>query len=172
MTQRLVLRHLEERDLDDVYAMLSDPRVMRYYPEVRDRDGARRWLDWTLKEYREAGHCLWAVELEEDGTFLGQCGVIRQNVAGRPDLEVGYMFKAQHWGRGYATEAARASKDFAFARYHPDRVVSFIRPANTPSAHVAQRNGMRLLQQLPDSPWGGAIDVWGVYANDYAPGPG
>ena len=58
-------------------------------------------------------------------------------------LEVGYHFRRDQWGQGYATEAARASMDMAFNHLHAPEVVSLIRPENTPSRRVAERNGMR-----------------------------
>lgn len=172
MTQRLVLRHMEERDFDDMAAMLADPIVMRYYPSVRDREGPREFMDWVFTGYRQEGTSLWVVELETDGTFLGVCGVIVQHVDDRRDYEVGYIFNASAWGKGYATEAARASRDYAFAKFHPDRVVSFIKPANERSQGVARRNGMRILRRLETNRWNEPVDVWGLYARDYAPGPG
>ena len=168
LTDRLVIRHFEQRDLDSLFAMVSDPEVMRYYPETKDRAGAQAWLDWVFEHYARYGYGLFAIEHIETGVFLGQTGIIYQEWDGRPDLEVGYMYTRPAWGHGYATEAARACKNYAFARYHPDRVVSFIRPDNIPSQNVAKRNGMRILKQVKHPRTGQIHDIWGIFAGDAA----
>ncbi len=165
ITERLVLRHLEQRDFDSLYALFNDPEVMRYYPSTRDRKETQAWLDWVFDQYERYGHGLFAVEHVDTGEFIGQVGIIRQDWDGRIDLEVGYMLARQFWGRGYATEAARAARDYAFARFHADRVVSFIRPENTRSQEVAKRNGMRVLNRIKHPRLGLDIEVWGLYAN-------
>jgi RimJ/RimL family protein N-acetyltransferase len=141
-TERLRLRELEQSDFDELYAMLSDPLVMRYYPRLRDKRGTQDWLDWALASYRDPGYALWAVELAQTGEFLGQCGLISQEVDGQREVEIGYLFKSQHWHKGYATEAARAVKQLAFERLGCAYVISLIRPVNGPSRAVAERNGM------------------------------
>ena len=76
------------------------------------------------------------------GTFLGLCGLVTQEVDGQRELEVGYHFFRQHWGKGYATEAARLFLDFAATHKLSESVVSLINPANVASRRVAERNGL------------------------------
>lgn len=166
ITERLVLRHLEQRDFDALYALFNDPEVMRYYPSTRNRKETQEWLDWVFNQYERYGYGLFAVEHVDTGEFVGQVGIIRQDWDGRPDLEVGYMLARKFWGHGYATEAARAARDYAFAHFHPDRVVSFIRPENLPSQAVAKRNGMRILKRIKHPRFDMEIDIWGLYAGD------
>ena len=141
-TERLCLRELQQSDFDELYAMFNDPLVMRYYPRMRDAGGTQDWLDWAMASYRDPGYALWAVELAQTKEFVGQCGLINQEVDGQREVEIGYLFKSQHWHRGYATEAARAVKQLAFERLGCAYVISLIRPANGPSRAVAERNGM------------------------------
>lgn len=75
--------------------------------------------------------------------MIGQCGVTVQDCNGREVLEVGYLFCKDFWGQGYATEAAKACRDYAFTHLHTDEVFSIIRDNNFPSQRVAERNGMR-----------------------------
>ncbi len=166
MTDRLVLRHLQQSDFDSLFALMSDPEVMRYYPGVKNRDETQAWLDWVEEHYARFGYGLFALEHLETGEFLGQTGIIHQQWDQRPDLEVGYMLARKAWGHGYATEAARVCRDLAFARYHPDRVVSFIRPENTPSQAVAKRNGMRILKRVAHPRTGQIHDIWGILSSD------
>ena len=166
ITDRLVIRHMEQRDFDALYALFNDPEVMRYYPSTRDRDETQTWMDWVFRQYEQHGHGLFIVEHVDTGEFIGQVGIIYQQWDDRPDLEVGYMLARKHWGNGYATEAARAMRDYAFARFRADRVVSFITPQNTPSQAVAKRNGMRILKRIKHPRLDLDIDIWGLYSND------
>jgi RimJ/RimL family protein N-acetyltransferase len=142
-TERLRLRELRQSDFDELYAMFNDPLVMRYYPSTRDERATQQWIDWMVEErYPRHGHGLWAVERKADGEFLGQCGLLLQEVDGADEVEIGYLFKSAQWHKGYATEAARACKEYAFTALGCPYVISLIRPVNMPSRAVAERNGM------------------------------
>jgi RimJ/RimL family protein N-acetyltransferase len=143
-TPRLRLRELRQSDFDELYAMFNDPQVMRYYPSTRDKAATQAWLDRMLEAYATEGYALWAVELKDSGEFVGQCGVLLQEVDGQLEFEIGYLFKSQHWHQGYATEAAQACKQYAFDRLGRAYVISLIRPINIPSRKVAERNGMTI----------------------------
>ena len=81
--------------------------------------------------------------------MIGQCSLSWQDAnLGEPVLEVGYLFKRKHWRRGYAAEAARACRDYAFNVLHAPRVYSIIRDTNTASQNVAKRNGMTLTSRF------------------------
>ncbi len=141
-TQRLRLRELRQGDFDELYAMFNDPLVMRYYPGTRNAQETQEFLDRILASYGKYGYSLWAVEVKPSGEFAGWCGLLNQMVDEQEEVEVGYMFKSQCWHQGYATEAARACRDYAFSRLGRDYVISLIRPINLPSRAVAERNGM------------------------------
>jgi RimJ/RimL family protein N-acetyltransferase len=143
-TPRLRLRELQQSDFAELYAMFDDPLVMRYYPSTRDEKGTQQWIDWIRDRYAKHGHGLWAVERRADGEFVGQCGLLLQEVDDTNEVEVGYLFKSSQWHRGYATEAARACKEHAFHHLGTASVISLIRPINKPSRAVAERNGMTI----------------------------
>jgi RimJ/RimL family protein N-acetyltransferase len=143
-TERLRLRKLRQSDFAELYAMFNDPLVMKHYPRMRDEKGTQEWIDLVLEDYAQRGHSFWAVERKSTGEFVGQCGLLLQNVDGVAEIEVGYLFKSAHWHRGYATEAARAVRDYAFTTLGCKSVISLIRPANLPSCRVAERNGMSI----------------------------
>ena len=86
--------------------------------------------------------------LKETGEFCGQCGLMPQEVEGRREVEVGYLFVREFWGRGLATEAARASRDWGFEQLGRRRFVSLINPQNTPSRRVAEGIGMGLEKEI------------------------
>lgn len=142
-TERLVLRKLCKEDQASLNKMLQDAEVMYAYAHAFSDEEAREWLDRQLERYRQYGFGLWAVILKETGGFIGQCGLTMQDCEGRQVLEVGYLFCKEFWHHGYATEAARACRDYAFETLKEEEVYSIIRDSNTASRNVAGRNGMK-----------------------------
>ena len=142
-TQRLVLREMTLDDLDFIALLLGDREVMRFYPQAYDRADAEAWVRRVLDRYAWHGHALWLVLERNTGGPVGQVGLIRQQVEGVDEDEVGYMIHRPFWRRGYASEAALAVRDHAFGVLGRDHVISLIRPINHPSRGVAARMGMR-----------------------------
>jgi len=147
-TARLILRELVPEDADAMERILSDPETMRYYPAPFDRAGVEAWIERNRRRYAVDGHGLWAVVLKSSGEVIGNCGLIKQQVDGSEELEVGYHLRRDHWGKGYATEAAQACREYGFAHYPVRRIISLIRPDNWPSRKVAERNGMTLWKEV------------------------
>ncbi len=147
-TERLILRRLTADDVDAMFAVIGDPETMKYYPEKLNREDAVRWVARSHERYRTDGYGLFAVVLKADGEVIGNCGLMRQDVEGESLLEVGYHFRRDHWGHGYATEAARGCMEYAFRQLAAERIVSLIVPENVPSRRVAERNGMQAERQV------------------------
>jgi RimJ/RimL family protein N-acetyltransferase len=147
-TRRLARREMVPDDVDNLMLIFSDPGAMRYYPSTKTRQEAERWIRWVTESYEEDGFGLWVWELKETGEFAGQCGLMAQEVEGRREVEVGYLFVRKLWGRGLATEAARASRDWGFEQLGRRRLVSLINPSNVPSRRVAEKIGMTLEKEF------------------------
>ena len=147
-TTRLRLRRFRRDDADAVFAIIGDDRAMQYYPKTFHRRDADEWVERNLRRYADYGFGLFAVVSKDSDQVIGDCGVIRQLVEGRPQLEVGYHFRRDHWGRGYATEAAWACLAWAFDTLAAEKVISLIRPENVPSRRVAERNGMKMEREV------------------------
>jgi RimJ/RimL family protein N-acetyltransferase len=143
VTPRLILREMTDADLDDIAALLGDEHVMRYYPRPKTRSEARDWIARNQRRYREDGFGLWIMNLRGDGEFVGDCGLTIQHVDGADELEVGYHAKPGMQGRGYATEAAAAVRDFARDVLGAQRLIAIINPLNVPSQRVAANIGLR-----------------------------
>jgi RimJ/RimL family protein N-acetyltransferase len=159
-TERLRLRRFRRGDLDDLAAMLGDWRTMKHYPSVRDRDGARAWLEDAVASYRRWNHGLWVLIERDTGEFAGQVGLVVQTLDTGPAVEIGYMVRRQRWGRGYAPEAGRACLAHARRVFGYRKVIALIDPANTPSQRVAQKLGLEVKRRT--TMWDRELDVWGA----------
>jgi len=158
----MYLRPLQMSDVDDLLGIFSDPEAMRYYPGTKNRTEAEEWVRWNLRSYREHGFGLWAAILKDSDEFAGQCGLVTQEVEGKDEVEIGYLFLRRFWGRNLATEAARACRDHGFDHLGRDRLVSLIDPGNLASRRVAEKVGMTLEKQTHK--WGKNICVYAIDA--------
>jgi RimJ/RimL family protein N-acetyltransferase len=145
---RLVFRELAPSDLDFVSAMLAHRDVMRYYPRCYSRKEAEAWIERQRSRYASDGHGLWLVLDRGNGDPVGQVGLVLQDVDGVKEPEVGYLIHRPFWRRGFAAEAARATRDFAFGVLGKPRIISLIRPENVPSQGVATKLGMRVEKRI------------------------
>jgi ribosomal-protein-alanine N-acetyltransferase len=144
-TDRLRLRHFHIVDDDAMDCVFGDPEVMRYGPGVQTPEWVRKWLRGCLEDYHQKwGFGLWAVVERETNQTIGFCGLSYfADVAGRAETELGYRLARAHWGRGYASEAARAVRDYSFGTLGLLRLISIIDPRNIASARVAEKTGLR-----------------------------
>ncbi|RYP86700.1 N-acetyltransferase [Nocardioides guangzhouensis] len=139
---RLTFRRMHAADVDAMARLLGDPAVMVHYPRPKTRDEAADWIAWSERNYARDGFGLWMLH-DRAGEFVGECGLTWQRVDGEEYLEVGYHLLPEHQGKGLATEAAAACRDFARTR-GIGRLVAIIVPDNHPSKRVAQRIGLVL----------------------------
>ena len=162
-TDRLVLRRLESTDLDEMTALLGDAKALTHWGGPLDRSGARDWIVRNLARYERDGFGRCAVIWRATGELVGDCGLIRTEVEGAPDVELGWIVRRDQWGRGIATEAGRAWRDYAFERAGLDRIVSMVSEVNTASRRVAEKLGLRVERMAV---WGDAPML--MYAIDRA----
>ena len=94
----------------------------------------RTWIERQLQRYDTYGYGLWAAIRKDSGELIGQCGLTRQYWLERQVIEVGYLFRRDHWHKGYATEAAKACKTYAFGQLEANRLCAIIRDTNTANA--------------------------------------
>lgn len=113
-TPRLLLRELTAADFGALYDVLADSDIMRHYPYTFDERRVRGWISKNIERYRDFGFGLWAVVLKETGGMIGDCGITMQFINGRIEPEIGYHLHRDWQKRGYAREAARACRDWAF----------------------------------------------------------
>jgi RimJ/RimL family protein N-acetyltransferase len=140
-TERLILRQFRESDFDAYAEMCGDAEVMRYIGEFKPMDRAMSWRSMAMQlgHWQLRGYGMWAVEEKATGRMIGRVGL--WNPEEWPGLEVGWMIHRSCWGRGLATEAARAAIEAAFRELGVDHVISVIHPENAASMRVAERVG-------------------------------
>jgi ribosomal-protein-alanine N-acetyltransferase len=141
-TPRTFLREILGNDSEFLLEMMSDAEVMRFYPNPATESDVRAFVNRMRACYRQDGCGIWLVVDRERGIPLGRAGLLRQDVNGVDEFEVGYMIHRPHWRMGLASEAALAIRDWAFRERGLHRVVSLIRPDNIPSQGVARKMGM------------------------------
>lgn len=148
-TPRLLLRPMQVGDFDALLEIFTDPRVMASFGgELFSPAQMQHWLERNLAHQAEFGYGLFAVIRTADHRLIGDCGLERLTADGRPLAELGYDFRSDAWGRGFATEAACAVRDYAFAVLGLPQLVSLIRVGNLPSRRVAEKVGMRLQGEI------------------------
>ena len=144
-TQRLLLRHFHIVDAEPMVRVFGDPEVMRFGDGVQTREWVVNWLHTCLERYhRTWGFGPYAVVEKSSQHVIGYCGLFfLPDVAGQPEVEIGYRLSRSTWGQGYATEAAQAIRDFAFTTLGMKRLIAIIDPSNLASIRVAEKTGMR-----------------------------
>lgn len=146
LTPRLRLRQWTDADYPHFARMNADPRVMEHFPAPLEQAASDAFAARLRHEIVERGWGFWAVELREgEGAFIGFTG-LRVPVVALPIgscVEIGWRLSAEHWGKGYATEAANAALGHGFDQLGLDEIVSFTAMPNLRSQAVMQRLGMR-----------------------------
>jgi RimJ/RimL family protein N-acetyltransferase len=141
-TERLLLRGWRDEDLDALASTYADVEAMRWVgsPEGMNREETWRHMAYLVGHWALRGFGTWAVEEVDGGRLVGRVGLMFPE--GWPGLEVGWLLAREHWGRGYATEAARASMDWARGELGATHLISLIADDNERSARVALKLDM------------------------------
>ena len=151
-TERLLLREFNADDWTAVLAYQNDPLYLRYYPWTERtpadvQDFVQRMISRQQEQPRTKFQL--AVVLKSTGELIGNCG-IRMESAGVHEADIGYEFSPNHWGQGYATEAARALVSFGFTELKLHRIWAHCIADNQGSARVLRKVGMRQEARLRD----------------------
>jgi RimJ/RimL family protein N-acetyltransferase len=143
-TDRLLLRRWTDADLEPFAALNRDPRVMEHLSRQLSRQDSDAFVAMIEAEFEERGFGLWAVEVRAERRLVGFTGLHVADFEAHftPAVEVGWRLAADAWGHGYASEAAMAALDFAFAGAGLAEVVSMTTPRNRRSQRVMERIGM------------------------------
>jgi [ribosomal protein S5]-alanine N-acetyltransferase len=142
-TPRLVLRHFTSDDLNDLTPILADAEVMRYsLSGVKTRSQTKDFINWMLDLYQKKNLGLYALIQQKDRQLIGYCGLLEWDFEGIEEVEIGYRLARKYWGRGLATEAAIAVRDYAWNELKIDKLICLIESENIRSIRVAEKLGM------------------------------
>lgn len=144
-TERLLLRPLTENDIPvwaEFFTNADATRFLQTFGEPDTLSRAAHMIRKQLERYAENRYGLYALLSKDTKQLIGLCGLLLQDVEGTNEIEIGYHLFHRYWGQGYAIEAAKHFRDFAFNNQITDSIISMIDVYNFPSQKVAERNGM------------------------------
>lgn len=159
-TERLLFRPLTLSDLDELTKLYADPEVMRFLGGPRKRDEVQHALTGYIREYQLYGHSFFATIRKEDQAFIGQCGLLNQEVEGSSEVELAYVLARPYWQQGLALEGTRAIRDFGLQQKGFPRLISLIPADNQASIHIAEDIGMQFEREV--SQWGQNFRLYAI----------
>ncbi|MBD2843232.1 GNAT family N-acetyltransferase [Erythrobacter rubeus] len=149
-TERLILRDWREEDWPEFWEGTNTPTVARWVGGVLGEAAMAEGRAKLERYARDYAHTFWCVERKEDGAILGFCGLKRCTDEEGPlgEMEAGWRFREDAWGKGYAKEAATASLELAFGRFGAEQVIAMTLKGNRPSWGLMLRLGMKRREDL------------------------
>jgi RimJ/RimL family protein N-acetyltransferase len=141
---------MNENDIDDMLKIFTDKNVMKAFGlQSFSREQMKKWVDRNLGHQNKYGYGLFSVILKSNQELIGDCGLDHTEFEGKPCVEIGYDFMSKYWNQGYATEAAKAVRDYAIGTLNIDTKVicSFIRKNNIASQRVSEKIGMQKVKE-------------------------
>ena len=137
-------------DLDELFALYSDPEMRKYFPEgVLTLEETKDELEWHMHGHpRHPELGLWATVHKETGRFIGRCGLLPWKIDDKLEIEIAYLIDKAYWGQGLATEAAKGILQYGFENLNLSRLICLIDPDNIASQKVAEKTGMTLEKKV------------------------
>ena len=146
-TERLVIRRLTEDDFEDFFRLHGDADVMKYIRPAKSREEALAFLKQIIADYDNLpGLGRWAMYSKTDPSFSGSFAVIP--VQKSDDIQIGYLMAKEHWGKGYASEAALGGLQYVFNELKRDRVAGITFPRNIASQKVLLKHGFSFEKKI------------------------
>lgn len=144
-TARLGFRNWEALDIPKLAAINADPKVMEHFPSTFDLQRTEDFIKRMQKQFSEKGFCYFAVDRLTDHEFIGFIGISEQTFEAEftPCVDIGWRLSQTYWGKGYATEGAKACLDFAFNTIGLQTIKSICPVSNDKSEHVMEKIGMK-----------------------------
>ena len=142
-TDRLLAERITDAHFRDLCRLWQDPRVMTYTGGVRSDENIRERMRKSLGHWEAHGFGMWICRARANAELVGNCGLRHIIVEGSSEVDVGYAVLFELWGRGFATEMARAVLSLAFGPIELSDVNALIDPANVASRRVAEKSGLR-----------------------------
>jgi RimJ/RimL family protein N-acetyltransferase len=145
-TAHLILRPLEAADAEVLHRIYQVEGVLQYFPNTTPPplEKIQKFIAGQEKHWAEYGYGNWGILLKGEDQIIGWAGL--QFVPELNETEVGYLFNRPYWGRGYATESARASLQFGFENFDFDHTIALVHPENLGSQRVLEKCGMAYVE--------------------------
>lgn len=141
-SERLIFRQIEESDTPLIAEIMRDEGVQKVWEHYFSDEDVKEWIERRQRGYQNNGiDYLLAID-KETKEAVGQIGLLKGNIDGEDIWEIGYILRSRYYGKGYATEGAKAMAEYAFNTLHIAKIVCDIRPVNKASIAVARRIGM------------------------------
>lgn len=143
-TERLILRQWSKADLEPFARLNADPKVMEYFPGLKTKEESDHSMSLMFSHIEKCGWGFWAASLAETGEFIGFIGLkgVPFTAEFTPAVEIGWRLAFEHWGKGYATEGAKAALQYGFDTLKQNEIVSFTAVQNMRSRKVMEKIGM------------------------------
>ena len=150
-SERLLFRSYTEADFEFLCSMLSDKEMTEFIGngKTRNKEESINFMEWIFKHYDQ--HKEFGLKLlvrKDDGELIGHAGIVPQKIEGKDELEIGYWIAREHWGSGYASEAAKTLLDRGLSLLREGRFISLIQKPNLASRRVAEKTGMKLEKEI------------------------
>ncbi|MEL7535152.1 MAG: GNAT family N-acetyltransferase [Bacteroidota bacterium] len=163
-SERLVFGLLEDKYFEAWRGLFIEDEVATFLgmdPNLSPKELARQWFNKIYHRYENDLGGMHVLIDKVSKQFVGQCGILVQEVEEQKRIEIGYSILPQFWGRGYASEAAIKCKELAFQHNYTDNIISVVHIDNKGSAKVAMKNGMSIEKTL-DSFKGMPVHIFSV----------
>lgn len=149
-TSRLKLRDWKDSDLEPFRQLNADEEVMKFFPKTLSKEESDGFCQAIITEIKECGFGLYAVEMKETKEFIGFIGFHRATFESdfTPCIEIGWRLKKEAWGKGYATEGAKACLEYGFEELGFDEIFSFTADINEPSKQVMRKIGLGFVKEF------------------------
>ncbi|NBL65606.1 GNAT family N-acetyltransferase [Flavobacterium sp. NST-5] len=149
-TERLVIREITQQDFKELDIICSDPEIMKFMGDGKplSKEQTQRWIDVTLKNYKEKGFGVFAVIDKNSGVFIGYSGLVFSEQI--KDYELIYALSKAFWGQGLATEIANQMVRFGFDSQHMKCIYASIDPKNKASQSILLKIGFTELCRMND----------------------
>ncbi|AJS58868.1 GNAT family N-acetyltransferase [Paenibacillus sp. IHBB 10380] len=139
-TTRLLVKQYTMNDFEPLNSILSDPITMSFWPSPFKVDQTEQWLKRNIESYNNNGYGRWGLELKDTGDLIGDVGIVKTEIDGQPEYDLGYIIYSEYWKQGFAFEAAQACLQYGLHDLKLRRIC-----VNMPSDHVAS---MRVAEKL------------------------
>jgi [ribosomal protein S5]-alanine N-acetyltransferase len=169
-TERLIFQKIQGSDFSDWLEFFRDSRTHLHWTPLQNTPEVEctKWYEKQRWRYDSDMGGMNALIEKKSGKLVGHCGLLVQTVDEKAEIEIGYSLLPEFWNQGYASEAAKKCRDFAFQKKFSDSLISIISKTNTPSQRVAINIGMR--SEKATDYHGNAVFIFKIFYRDWLAG--